>query len=293
MTEATVYEELINEIVERHDSLSEGNRKIARYLVQNPNDAALLSLQKIAKRAGVPPSTLVRFAKMFGYKGFSDMQKVFEIRLRTAAPGFAERVSALNRELGSDEVRGSSAILREHVVTDIASMENLLQTVDEASLDEAATILSRAREIYILGQLRSYPVAFFLKYLLTMLGLDTRLLDSAGGLATEEARLIGPDSAVIAISFLHYAHEVVEITEEVYARGVPVVGITDGQLSPLAKTSTLCFHVPEPYYRFSRSIAAPVCLANALVYVLASKLKPVGEDGLHIPTVTERRKGSK
>lgn len=289
MTEANAYEALINEIVDRHISLSDGNQKIARYLVQNPNDAALLSLQKIAKRVGVPPSTLVRFAKMFGYKGFSDMQKVFETRLRTAAPGFSERVSALNRELGADALKGSTRILHEHVVADIASLQNLLQSVTEERINEAIMLLGKARTVHVIGQLRSYPVAFFLKYLFTMLGLDVRLLDSAGGLATEEAKLIDTDCVVFAISFMHYAHEVVKIAEESFLRGVPVISITDSQLSPLAKTSTVCFYVPEPHYRFSRSIAAPVCLANVLVYALAAKLRPLDKETPHISTVTERR----
>jgi len=294
MTEAQVYEELINQIVERHADMSDGNQKIARFLVQNPNDAALLSLQRIAKQIDVPPSTLVRFAKTFGYRGFSDMQKVFETRLRTAAPGFSERVSALNRELGEDaERKGTKGILHEHVVSDIASLQNLLETIDEGSIDQATELLTKARTIYIVGQLRSYPVAFFLKYLMTMLGLDVRLLDSSGGLATEEAKLIGNDSVVLAISFMHYAHEVVKITEDAFTRGVPVVSITDSQLSPLTKTSTVCFYTPEHRYRFSRSIAPPVCFANVLVYAIAEKSRSKETDAIYIPTVTERHKKKK
>ena len=116
-------------------------------------------------------------------------------------------------------------------------------------------LLTEARTIYVLGQLRAFPVASFLRYLLTMLRRDARLLDSAGGLATEEAKNIGPDCVLLAVSFRHYAHEVAGIVREVAARGVPVIAITDSQLSPIAQPAAVYFEIPEDEYSFSRSIA--------------------------------------
>lgn len=291
MTTPTTYEELTNNIVERHPQMTEGNKKIAKFLIQNPNDAALLSLNKISKKIDTSPSTLVKFAKLFGYNGFSEMQKVFELRLRIAAPGFAERVTTLKKELesSSEEDQVGVSILRKHVFNDVASLNALLDVIDQETLREAVENIKRAKTVFVAGQLGSYPVAFFFKYLLTMLKLDVRLLDIAGGLSTEEAKLIGHESMLLVISFAHYAHEVIQIAEICNANGVPVVGITDSILSPLSKSCTHCFYMPEKAYSFSQSLAAPMCLANVIVYALATDLEGHKTPDIKIPIIPPAR----
>jgi DNA-binding MurR/RpiR family transcriptional regulator len=90
---------------------------------------------------------------------------------------------------------------------------------------------------------------------------------------------------LVAVSFRFYATEVVNIVEEAGKRGVPIIAISDSTLSPLAKYSRVLFAVPEHDYTFSRSLAAPMCLAQALVIAVAARLQP-GDTTPRIPTVT-------
>src|SRR5690606_6985626 len=105
------YEAIISAIHERYDRLSRGYQKIARFLTQNPNDVAMQSISALAERGGVHPSSLVRFAQLFGYKGFKDLQAVFQSRLATAAQGFEARVSALKSELEMHRRQGYANLL--------------------------------------------------------------------------------------------------------------------------------------------------------------------------------------
>ena len=219
MAAPLTHEALINQITDRHAKMSKRFQQIARHLVQNPNEVALESVKSIAANAGVQPSSLVRFAQSFGYEGFSDMQRVFQSRLLTAAPGFNERINALKAELGQHAESTNLAFLRDLVIRDIAALQDMLDTVREEDLDKAVGLLNRARQIYLLGQLRSYPVVNFLRYLLTMLRRDVMLLDSAGGLASEQAQIMTPDCVLFAVSFRHYAREVVDIVADAGRRG--------------------------------------------------------------------------
>ena len=64
-------------IVQRYDTLSPRLQQVAAYTLEHPNDIGLETLAVIAKRCKVQPSTIVRFAKTFGYEGASEMQKLF------------------------------------------------------------------------------------------------------------------------------------------------------------------------------------------------------------------------
>jgi DNA-binding MurR/RpiR family transcriptional regulator len=279
------YEELIRVIHERYDSMSKGYQAIALYLTQNPNDVAVRSVTAIAERCGVHASSFVRFAQALGYSGFKDLQQVFQRRLSTAAPGFEARVKALEGELGNREDRSEYGLLRDLVVRDVASLQALLTDVAPDDLARATVLLEQADAVYLIGQLRSAPVVELLRYVLTMLGKRCVLLDPIGGLATHMARTIREGDVLVAVSFRFYATEVVNVVEEVAARGVKIIAISDSTLSPLAKSAEILFSVPEHAYTFSRSLAAPMCLAQVLTVALAARLQNDPEDP-RIPTVT-------
>jgi DNA-binding MurR/RpiR family transcriptional regulator len=281
------HEDLIRLIHDRYDAMSKTYQKIALYLTQNPNDVAVMSVNAIGEKTGIHASSFVRYAQSLGFTGFKDMQAVFQRRLTTAAPGFDARIKALENELGEKEDRSDLGFLRDLVVRDVTSLQDLLANISAEQIATAADMMEAADTIYLLGQLRSAPVADLLRYMLTMLGKRTVLLDAGGGLATHIAKTIQPRDLLFAVSFRFYATEVVNIVDEVAARGVPLVAITDSTLSPLAKSAKVLFAIPEHEYTFSRSLAAPMCLAQALTVALAARLQKNRETP-RIPIVTSR-----
>lgn len=265
------YEGLIRDVHDRYDGMSRTNRAIAEYLTQHPNEMAVGSVNALARKCGVHASSLVRFAQFFGFAGFRELQELFRQRLVTAAPGFEARAARLRSEIDERAGSGAAGHLHEVALRDIASIEDLIESIPAADLERAIDLLAGADTIHLLGQLRSEPIVNLLRYVLTMIGRRAVLLDAGGGLATHMAKGIGEGDVLLAVSFRFYATEVVNITEEVHARGVPIVAISDSTLSPLAKSAEILFSVPEPEYTFSRSLAAPMCLAHALTLGLAAR----------------------
>jgi DNA-binding MurR/RpiR family transcriptional regulator len=280
------YEDLTRLIHDRYEDMSKSYQRISVFLTQNPSDVAVLSVNAIGEKCGIHASSFVRFAQSLGYKGFKELQTVFQRRLSTAAPGFDARIQALEDELGGVQ-NGDVGLLRQLVVRDLASLHDLVSAVSPEAMAEAADLLSAADTIYLIGQLRSAPVVELLRYVLTMLGKRTVLLDTSGGLATHMAKLARKSDVLFAVSFRFYATEVVNVVDATAARGVPVLAISDSTLSPLAKSVRVLFAVPEHEYTFSRSLAAPMCLAQALCVALAARLQTNSENP-RIPVVTDR-----
>lgn len=122
--------------------------------------------------------------------------------------------------------------------------------------------------------------------MLTMIGKRCVMLDPSGGLATHMAQTMKTGDVLVAVSFRYYANEVVKIVEQVQDAGFPIVAITDSNLSPLAKSAKPTFIVPEHRQTFSRSIAAPMCISQALVLATAARLQS-DDHNPSIPTVTK------
>src|SRR5690606_22806912 len=89
------YDELREAISRRYADLPGRLRQIAEFALHHPNDMAFGTVATIAERAGVQPSSIIRFANSFGLPGFSDMQTLFRSRLVSGAPTYRERIAAL------------------------------------------------------------------------------------------------------------------------------------------------------------------------------------------------------
>src|SRR5258708_5085485 len=89
------FDDLEPAIVESASSLSKRLQQIATYALENPSEMALETIAVVAQHAGVQPSSLIRFAKVLGFSGYSEMQRIFRLRLTDAMPDYQERLRSL------------------------------------------------------------------------------------------------------------------------------------------------------------------------------------------------------
>ncbi len=265
------YESLKQEIAERHDQLPKRLLQIAEFTMEQPDFVALETVANIADKAKVQPSSLIRFAKLFGFDGFSDMQQVFRSRLIDRVVSYGERIRAAE----SDDVvsASSSGVLAQLISADSASLDRLGRDVPAADLERVADMLANARIVGVTAQRRSFPVAAYLSYALSHLGQRAVLLDSIGGMSGEQARLLSGDDALIAISFTPYAAETLSVVGQAKAQGAKIIAITDKGLSPLVSLADIRFEVEEAQIKGIRSLTATTCLAVALVLALGHRLE--------------------
>lgn len=278
MKAPATYPELREAIAAEYDRLSKVLRRVATYAMENPNDMALETIAVIAGRAGVQPSSLIRFAQTFGYDGFSNMQWVFRARLRDQNSSYADRIQALRSRHRRNGRSNVQAIVEEFANAAIVGLEHLKDSIDAAQLERAVQLLGKADIVHLLGQRRSYPVAAYLSYGLSHLGIRSCLLDSVGGMLEEQLRLVGKHDVLVAISFKNYAPEVVAAVESLAAR-LPVIAITDSALSPVARPAAVSIEIHEEEVEGFRSLSVQMCLALCLLVSLGERLMQPGAQG--------------
>lgn len=270
--EPSNFDRLRAEISNRHGGMSRRLQQIAEYALANPNDMALETVATVAARAGVQPSSLIRFAKTLGYGGFSDMQRVFRTRLVDRMPSYDERLRALADDRGG-ALDDTAGVLDHFATAGIQALEHLRQEVSSEDLDKAVSLLADADQIYVLGQRRSFPVAAYFAYTLGHLGRRGHLIDGVGGMTMQQAHGMTDRDALIAISFKPYAPETVEVCRAAAMQGVPILVITDTALSPLIPLASVSLEVEDAQVKGFRSLSATMCLAVTLVVALGRWLE--------------------
>lgn len=263
------FDSLRHELQARYDDLSPHLRRLARHALEDPNAFALETVVVLAERAVVQPSTLIRFAKEFGYSGFSDMQKVFKLRLIEGAPVYREQIYRARTNLENAARDNPVDIMTEFADASILCLERLKETVSPDSLAAAIEMMASARQIFVIGVRRAFPVASFIAYGLTRLEYRCQFLDFVGGMVPQQAATMTPDDLLIAVSFTEYAQSVVEVVRDADIRGVPTLTITDVPSSPLAKHGRVCFCVDDADIHRFRPIAGSIGLAQSLIIGLS------------------------
>ncbi|PSW21717.1 MurR/RpiR family transcriptional regulator [Photobacterium sanctipauli] len=270
MSVATNLTELQDQIRTRYGDLSKRLQQVARYVLDNTNSVAFDTVAVIANQADVPPSTLIRFANAFGFSGFNDMKQLFRRNLVEETTSYTERAK-LFKELETEQnsPEKPAMILQEFARANTQAMNHLASQTPEDKLEEAVEILSKADNIYLIGLRRSFSVASYLTYALRHLERRAFLIDGLGGMFKEQLSMIGPNDAVLSISFSPYAQETVTLSEVASQAGAKQIVITDSQISPLASFSDVCFVVKEAQVDAFRSQSASLCLAQTLAVSLA------------------------
>ena len=270
MAPAPTAEQLLAAIRDAFDSLSRQLKLIARYVEQHRDQIGLDRIQDVARNSGVQPSAVIRFAKRFGFSGYSGMQKIFRDGIaQQIAPGgnYQARIRSV---IASAEGRLASAdIADEFIAGSIAGMQEFRRGLHSASFDKAVDLLMQAPAVWVMGARRSFAVASYLTYALQHTDKRVTLVSGLGGMFEGQMRGLRPGDVMLVVSFSPYAEESLQCARLAVARGARVLAITDSLMSPLAALSAATLVVHESSTFGFRSLSNTMCLAQSLFIALA------------------------
>jgi len=259
---------LTGRIVAAFDAMPAQLQTAARYLLDRPRDVALLSMREQARQAGVQPATMTRLAKRLGLDGYDAVRAMYAETIRNAGPGFARKAGA---QVASQKRKGDRALAAEMVATLNAHVARLSEPGALDRLAAAAAKLAAARRIYCVGLRACHPVAWHLHYVLSLVGARTVLLDSVAGTGRDPLRDAATNDVLFAVSIAPYTRVTIETARYAHAQGVPVVALTDSEVSPLATLAAETIFVATDCPSFFHTMAPAFVAAEILGALVAGR----------------------
>lgn len=265
---------LLKQISAEYEQLSKQLKLIARYVEEHRDHIGLDGIQDVAQQCGVQPSAVVRFAKHFGFSGFSEMQKVFrDVLSRQIAP--SRNYKARIREViesGAGSL-SSAEIALEFLGGNIAGMQELQNSLDARAFGRAVDLLAATESVWIAGSRRSFPVAAYLDYALQHTDKRIQLVTALGSMHEGQLRSARAGDVLVAVSFAPYAEETIVVAQAALARGARLIAITDSRMSPLARDAAAVLLVQDHATFGFRSLTSTMALAQSLFIALAYRLE--------------------
>ena len=251
----------------------------ARHILAQPQDVAVFSMRELARRAGVPPVTLVRLAQRLGLPGYAALRRryVDGVRQGRVFGAAATRNTEAARGIAEAMARGSdaSAFAGEFFAAEHAILESAAAGLDAGALEEAAGVLAGARRVFVLARRTAWPAAFVLAYALRKARADVQLLDDVAGAPEAALEDAVRDDVLVALTFAPYSRLTFGLAQRAAAEGLRVIAVTDSRTAPIGQfAGRLLFAAPTASRAFPESALGAVALANLLVALTVARLGP-------------------
>lgn len=258
------YEELLAVLASDGGRLPKRLKTVAIHIMQNPDDLGLKSINTLADEIGVTPSTLVRFAKTFGFSGFSEFHEIFKSHLLSGLRRGRPDMSDTDMPPALVGLAGAAQ----------ASLAALADTLDTAAFQSLAAGIADSRDLYIVGSKRAFPVVSYLALTLQQHGFRAILVDNVGASAQDQLGVLGPEDCVLAVGFAPYNSPTAALARTARDRRARVLVLTDSPLSPLVDVADRHLIVAEKSDSGYRTLAATMVVALGLIVTAASLRKP-------------------
>ena len=232
-------------IREVQNSLSTAEKYIAEYILSNTDEAKDLTIRELEEVTFTSPSSIIRFCRSLGFKGFKDFRQAFLIELSTM------NQDSFGTSLTIDKEDSLKTISSKVTYTNIKSLEETLLLLDSNVLEEIVELLLSSKKILLFGIGSSQIVAQDFSLKMLRLSKDCYLnMDVHSQLLLAE-NSTSEDVAII-YSYSGETKEMLDYLDACLNNNTPVIAITRYSQSKLSKKSTyqLYTSASEPLFRY-------------------------------------------
>ncbi len=259
--------DIIENIKQSYDEMSKGHKAIAKFILENYEEASGMTAAKLGDTVGVSESTVVRFTTELGFEGYPHFQKVFKEELKS-------KLTSVERLKATDKFADDSAAIHDVISSDIDNLKNTLASIDTKAFDEAVNMVLNAKKIYLMGLRASSPLSSFMYFYMSILFDDVvNISSNSANEVFEQILPISEGDVMIGISFPRYSRRTVNSMSYAKKRGAKVIAITDKADTSMTENADISLLAKSGMASFVDSLAAPLSLINAFLVTLGMHRK--------------------
>lgn len=229
--------------------LSEKEKKIANYILENPKEIIHSTINEVADNLGVAEATVFRFCKRIDFKGYQAMKIALASEVMSPIQQILEEINENDNE---------KAVAEKVFHSNIRTLENTLQILDFTSIKKAAGILTIANHVNFYGTGGSAIIAMDAYHKFIRTGISAYAFIDSHFQLMSASQLTNRDVAVV-ISHSGTNKDTIKVMNTAKKNGAKTIGITGFPKSPIGQNAdvTLFTSSEETEYR-SEALASRI-----------------------------------
>ncbi|MDC9825318.1 MurR/RpiR family transcriptional regulator [Devosia sp. ZB163] len=260
------------------DTMTEADRQIAQFILDDPERMMGLSSAALAKQTGRSQSSVVKFSQKQGYEGYQQLKLAVN---KAKAQEWQAPAGVIHGSIGAND--SYMTILQKMIGSKLLSMRETMAANTEETIEATLRALVGARRVQLAGVGASSLVARDFSYKLLKIG-RTVLLDNDSHIQISNASTLNHEDVLIALSYTGASLETLRIAELARARGATVISITGMQPNPLLELSNIQLYTIADEERVRSSAItsrdAQLMLTDML-FILLLRRQPHANDFIH------------
>lgn len=218
------------------DSLKAAERRLAEYVLHNPDQAVRLTMEELAVAASSSYATIYRFVKRLGFSGFKEF--------KASLVGSMVRGDTIEDQLNSLKIDKTTPT--ERICADIYDfscriIKDCVSIIDTKIIDQAVELMLKANAVFFIGTGTSYISALYAYCKFFRLGFNCSHEPSPTFFQMRCALMTG-NEVLFAISSSGRTKTIVDAVKIARNNNVQVIGLSDFAISPLTRLSNINLH---------------------------------------------------
>jgi DNA-binding MurR/RpiR family transcriptional regulator len=251
-------------IHDRIDEFSRSQKDVARYIVDHLDEAAFLTAEELARRAGTSSSTVVRFSQALGFEGYPELQA-------SAIEEYRATVGGAEGESGRMLFAFDHSEFEASLGTDHANLEETARKLAQEQIDDAVAALASASQVVIAGTDQMAFFASYMRHTLSLLDIRAEIVTSTAGPSLQRLGRLDDETLLITLS-AGRAHPLLARAMKLAGhRGARTLAISDATLSDTVKQADMSLYYSSNSPSFLRSNTALMALVHALAHGVYSR----------------------
>lgn len=250
----------------RYPEFTAKGKKLADFVLSNPDKAVFMTTRKLAVAVGVSEATVVRFVRQLGYASYAQFIKALREVIDT-------ELTLLERgRLTSAVVRSDDAELERITNQDIENIRIMSKKIDLSEVKKIKKILKESEQVHVIGSRLSYAPAYYLAWTLAKVRKNVNILEGSDRTIIDRLIFASKKSAVVVVATSRYPNELIRMGKLAKRQKLKLILLTDSSLCPLVQFSDHVLIAPLKAIPFLGNPASLISLINYLVHSLAADM---------------------
>jgi len=212
-----------------YPTFKKAEQRIADAILQNPEEVISYSVTELAEKSSASESSVVRFCKSLGYKGYYEL-KISLARELVVTP------QQIYEEIGlKDDL---SAVKNKVFQSNILALQETIKILNERELERAVEALAKARLVVFYGMAGSAAVALDSAHKFLRINIRSGSY-SDSHMQAISASLLDKGDVAFGISHSGSSKDVVDALGIARQRGATTICLTHHTKSPITKVAEI------------------------------------------------------
>ena len=235
--------------------LAKSEKRVASYILENPEEVIRLSVTDLADSSGVSDATVVRTCRKFGMSGYQEMKVLLAQSLVSPLQSIHENIS------DSDT---PPEIIRKVFNAAIHTLNYTMSVMDYNKVNEAAHMMAAAKRIVIIALGNSDSLGMDLYHKLLQLGMNVTF-SSDSHMQMVLACATYAEAVMVAISHSGSSRDIVEAAKEWKSGDGKLITISNIGRSPLSKQADISLSTASQGENFKQTALSSHVAAMTII----------------------------